>query len=153
MRVLLDTHVVIWLSTEPSRVPDHLQKLVLEADQRFISVVSFFEVALKHRKDPESFPFTFEFLTGAMGDLQAMELQLGRDHIRHVGTIPVLHKDPFDHLLMAQAIEEELVFVTMDASIENYELNGLILRNRDLFWAVGVFSGTLYIWLFRNDRG
>ena len=63
MRMLLDTHIVIWLSTEPSRVPDRLQKLVLEADQRFISVVSFFEVALKHRKDSGSFPFTFEFLS------------------------------------------------------------------------------------------
>ena len=129
MRVLLDTHIVIWLSTEPSRVPDHLQKLVLGADQRFISAVSFFEVALKHRKDPESFPFTFEFLTGAMGDLQAKELSLRRDHINHVGTIPVLHKDPFDRLLMAQAIEEELVFVTMDAAIENYVLDGLTLGN------------------------
>jgi len=129
MRVLLDTHIVIWLSTEPSRVPDHLQELVLEADQRFISVVSFFEVALKHRKDPDSFPFTFEFLSGAMGDLQATELPLRRDHISHVGTIPVLHKDPFDHLLMAQAIEEQLVFVTMDAAIENYVLDGLTLRN------------------------
>ena len=129
MRMLLDTHIVIWLSTEPSRVPDRLQKLVLEADQRFISVVSFFEVALKHRKDPDGFPFTFEFLTGAMGDLQATELPLRRDHIGRVGTIPVLHKDPFDHLLMAQAIEEELVFVTMDAAIVNYVLDGLTLRN------------------------
>lgn len=128
MRVLLDTHIVIWLSTEPSRVPDHLQTLVLEADQRFISVVSFFEVAMKHRKDPDSFPFTFEFLTGAMSDLQGTELPLRRDHISHVGTIPVLHKDPFDHLLMAQAIEEELVFVTMDAAIQNYVLDGLTLR-------------------------
>ncbi len=129
MRALLDTHIVIWLSTEPGRVPDHLQKLVLEADRRFISVVSFVEVALKHRKDPDGFPFTCEFLMGAMSDLQATELPLRRDHISHVGTIPVLHKDPFDHLLMAQAIEEELVFVTMDAAIENYVLDGLTLRN------------------------
>jgi PIN domain nuclease of toxin-antitoxin system len=129
MRILLDTHIVVWLSTEPSRVPDHLQKLVLEADQRFISVVSFFEVALNHRKDPDSFPFTFEFLTGAMGDLQATELPLRRDHISHVGTIPVLHKDPFDHLLMAQAIEEKLVFVTMDTAIQNYRLDGLTVLN------------------------
>ena len=129
VRVLLDTHIVIWLATEPGRVPDHLQKLVLEADQRFISVVSFFEVALKHRKDPDSFPFTFEFLAGVTGDLEAMELSLRRDHIRRLGAIPMLHKDPFDHLLMAQAIEEELIFVTMDAAIENYVIDGLTLRN------------------------
>lgn len=121
--------MVIWLSTEPSRVPDRLRKLVLEADQRFISVVSFLEVALKHRKDPDSFPFTCELLTAAMVDLQATELPLRRDHVSHIGTIPVLHKDPFDHLLMAQAIEEELAFVTVDAAVENYVLEGLTLRN------------------------
>ena len=129
MRVLLDTHIVIWLSTDPNRVPDHLQKLVLEAEQRYISVVSFFEVALKHRKDPDSFPFTFEFLSGAMGDLQATELPLRRAHIVHLATIPVLHKDPFDHLLISQAIEEELVFVTMDTAMASYSLAGLTMRN------------------------
>ena len=129
MRLLLDTHIVIWLSTEPNRVPDHLQKLVLEAEERFISVVSFFEVALKHRKDPDSFPFTFEFLSGAMTDLQAAELPLRRGHVAQLGANPVLHRDPFDHLLMAQAIDEELVLVTMDASIASYALAGLTLRS------------------------
>jgi PIN domain nuclease of toxin-antitoxin system len=111
------------------RVPDHLQKLVLEADQRYVSVVSFAEVALKHRKDPESFSFTFEFLAGVMGDLQASELPVRKGHISRIGTIPVLHKDPFDHLLMAQAIEEQLVFVTMDTAITGYTLDGLVVSN------------------------
>ena len=129
MRLLLDTHIVIWLSVAPDRVPDHLQKLVLEAQERYISIVSFFEVALKHRKDPDSFPFTFEFLSGAMADLQAAELPLRRSHVALVGTIPVLHKDPFDHLLMSQAIDEGLVLVTMDTSIATYALAGLTVRS------------------------
>lgn len=120
MPVLLDTHIAIWLATEPNRVCDHLQKLVLEADWRYISVVSFFEVAMKHRKDPDAFPFTFELLAGALGDLQAMELPLRKDHISRVGTIPFLHKDPVDHLLISQAIEERLVVITMDHAITSY---------------------------------
>ncbi len=128
MRLLLDTHIVIWLATDPDRVPGHLQNLVIEAEQRYISAVSFFEVALKHRKDPDSFPFTFEFLSGAMGDLQATELPLRRSHIAHVGTMPVLHKDPFDHLLMAQAIEEDLILVTMDSALAGYTRAGLTIR-------------------------
>ena len=127
--VLLDTHIVIWLSTEPDRVPKRLQRFVAEADRRYISVVSFVEVALKHRKDPEGFPFTFEFLECAANDLQALELPLRKRHITHIEQVPMLHRDPFDHLLMAQAIGEELVLVTMDSVLTTYTLDGLTIRN------------------------
>jgi len=129
MVVLLDTHIVIWLSTEPDRVPKRLQRLVAEADRRYISVVSYFEIALKHRKDPEGFPFTFEFLEYARNDLQALELPLRKKHIAHVEGIPSIHREPFDHLLMSQAIEEQLVLVTMDTAFASYAIDGLVIRS------------------------
>ena len=124
-QLLLDTHIVIWLATTPQRVPAHIQKLVSAAEQRFVSVVSFIEVALKHRKDPTTFPFTVELLTKAMTDLQALELPLRSSHSIPIGRLPWRHRDPFDHLLMAQAIQEKLPLVTLDADIAAYSKDGL----------------------------
>ena len=127
MGLLLDTHIVIWLSTEPDQIPATVRQAILDADQRYISAISFFEVAIKHRKDPEAFPFSFKLMETARKDLQALELPLRRKHLVHLERIPVLHKDPFDHLLMSQAIGEQLTLVSMDAAFSNYGVEGLAI--------------------------
>jgi PIN domain nuclease of toxin-antitoxin system len=98
---------------------------VSAAERRYVSVVSFIEVALKHRKDPAAFPFTVELLMKAMAELQALELPLRSNHSIRIERLPMRHRDPFDHLLMAQAIEEQLPLVTMDADIAVYTEDGL----------------------------
>jgi len=123
--LLLDTHIVIWLATAPERVPKHIQKLVSAAERRYVSVASVIEVALKHRKDPEAFPFTVELLIKAMRELQAVELPLRTSHGIRIERLPVRHRDPFDHMLMAQAIEESIPLVTMDADLAAYTEDGL----------------------------
>jgi PIN domain nuclease of toxin-antitoxin system len=123
--LLLDTHIVIWLTTDPDRVPAKIQKLVSAAERRYVSVVSFIEVAMKHRTYPAAFPFTVEFLTKAMGELQALELPLRNCHTASIDRLPLRHRDPFDHLLMAQALAEGLPLVSMDAGIAAYSQDGL----------------------------
>ncbi len=123
--LLLDTHIVIWLTTAPQRVPARIRKLVSTAERRYVSVVSFIEVALKHRKDPAGFPFTVELLRRAMSELYALELPLRSSHAVRIDRLPMRHRDPFDHLLMAQAIEERLPLVTMDTDIAAYTEDGL----------------------------
>jgi len=124
-QLLLDTHIVIWLTTTPERVPAHVRRLVSAAERRYVSVVSFIEVALKHRKDPAAFPFTVGLLTKAMGELQALELPVRSSHGVRIERLPLRHRDPFDHILMAQAIEESLPLVTMDADVAAYTEDGL----------------------------
>jgi PIN domain nuclease of toxin-antitoxin system len=124
-QLLLDTHIIIWLTTTPERVPAHIRKLVSSAERRYVSVVSFIEVALKHRKDAAAFPFTVELLTKAASELHALELPLRSNHTVRIERLPMRHRDPFDHLLMAQAIEEQLPLVTMDADIAAYTEDGL----------------------------
>jgi PIN domain nuclease of toxin-antitoxin system len=126
-QLLLDTHIVIWLTTTPQRVPANIQRLVSDAERRYVSVVSFIEVALKHRKDSAAFPFTVELLAKAMSDLQALELPLRTGHCVRIERLPMRHRDPFDHLLMAQALEEQLPLVTMDADIAAYSEDGLVV--------------------------
>ena len=102
-----------------------MQKLVSAAEHRYVSVVSFLEVALKRRKDPTGFPFTVGLLTKAMTELQAVELPLRSSHAAGIERIPMRHRDPFDRILIAQAIEESLPLVTMDADIAAYTADGL----------------------------
>jgi PIN domain nuclease of toxin-antitoxin system len=130
-QLLLDTHIVIWLTTEPQRVPLHIQKLISAAERRFVSVVSYLEVALKHLKDPLSFPFTVGLLTKAVPELQALELPLQSRHGVRLERLPLRHRDPFDHLLIAQAIEEQLPLVSMDADIAPYAEDGLTVIGRN----------------------
>lgn len=126
-QLLLDTHIVIWLTTAPERVPSRVRRLVAEAERRYVSVVSFLEVALKHRKDRTAFPFTAELLLKAMGELHAVELPLRSSHGIRLERLPLRHRDPFDHMLMAQAIEENVPLVTMDPDIAPYAEDGLVV--------------------------
>lgn len=126
--LLLDTHIAIWLATDPVRVPNSIRKEVSNADRRYISAVSFAEVALKHRKNPTGFPFTSNHLEQALFDLRAIELPLYPSHVKDISRIPLKHKDPFDHLLMAQALSEGCPLVTLDTKILGYRLKGLQLK-------------------------
>ena len=77
-------------------------------------------MALKHCKLGAQFPFTTDYMRQAVSDLQATELPLRREHAEVLSRLPVLHRDPFDHLLMAQAIHEKIELVTTDAAILQY---------------------------------
>ena len=125
MRALLDTHIVIWLAVDLSRIPLPIRRVVERADVRLVSVISYAEVAFKHRKSPSAFRFSGLDLKRTMEDLQATELPLIGNHIEELSRIPILHKDPFDHLLMAQAISEDCPFATQDQSILSYKVKGL----------------------------
>ncbi|MBL8291764.1 MAG: type II toxin-antitoxin system VapC family toxin [Bryobacterales bacterium] len=125
MRILLDTHVVIWLATEPESIPLALQGKIGDADQRLISVVSFAEVGFKRRKYGDRFGFTLEHMEQALLDLKAMELPLIRGHLERLASLPVLHKDPFDHLLLSQALAENVELATLDADVRKYGAAGI----------------------------
>ena len=125
MNVLLDTHIIIWLATEHLQVPSAIRETVKKAEKRYVSVVSNAEVAFKHRKNPTGFSFTLENLKRSVEALRCIETPLLGSHIAELPRIPLRHKDPFDHLLMAQAISERCRFVTLDEKILTYKLSNL----------------------------
>lgn len=121
--VLLDSHIVIWLAVDPERVSTKIRSSVLSAERRFVSAVTYSEIALKHRKFPEQFPFTTDHLDHAMKSQRNAELPFTAAHARILPNIPALHKDPFDHMLLAQAVNEGLLFATMDRDLIPYGRN------------------------------
>ena len=125
MKVLLDTHIIVWLATEPDRIPQNLRSKIETAASRFFSSVSAVEIELKHRRYPSKFPFDGGHLQKAITDLSCTELALKFQHAAELRGIPLLHNDPFDHLLMAQAMSERIALATMDKSILGYQLKHL----------------------------
>ena len=121
--ILLDSHIVIWLAIDPDRVLRKIRNRILSAERRFVSSITYSEIILKHRKFPEQFPFTAAHLDEAMKSQANLELPFTTAHARMLSRIPALHKDPFDHMLLAQAVSEGLALATMDRDLLPYGRN------------------------------
>jgi PIN domain nuclease of toxin-antitoxin system len=118
MRLLLDTHIVYWNYYEPRRIPERARELMLKSEAVFISSVSIWEIAIKARlgkinADPKSI---FQRI-GAAG---FHELPVLARHAVVVADLPLHHSDPFDRLLIAQALSEPLYLLTVDAVLSQY---------------------------------
>lgn len=129
MRLLLDTHVFVWLLGEPSMVGDDARALL--ADRRnevLVSAVSAMEVSTKVRLGNfESAGRLVESWSARVADIQASELAITTEHALLAGSLDWAHRDPFDRLLAAQSIIENLTLVSTDPAMTG--LGGLrVLR-------------------------
>lgn len=123
MRLLLDTHVIIWLAVEPELIPPAiLAEIADPANEVFASVASVWELAIKEslRKRSGMPPMTslqaLEFLRDAGIDL----LPITERHAVAVADLPSIHADPFDRMLVAQALTEPLRLVSHDRNVAAY---------------------------------
>lgn len=123
MRLLLDTHVAIWLGSQPELVPDGVQRLVRDpSNDIFISSVTILEIAIKRktgRRDAP--PFGADEAIRNFEESGYEFLQVTPRHAALVETLALRHKDPFDHLLIAQAISEPMHLISNDAIISLYD--------------------------------
>lgn len=121
MRVLLDTHVLLWLLMEPRRLPKRLRDAVEDPGHDVMfSAVNIWEVAIKKALGKPSFDFTADQVLHAARATQLKELPVTAEHAARVGTLEPLHRDPFDRLLLAQALCEPARLLTSDRMIARY---------------------------------
>lgn len=117
MRYLLDSNIVIWLLEEPTRIKAPVMDVLLDpSSELLVSTASLLEIVSK----AASGRLTFE--EEARGKIEAVSkwLPVQEHHAWRVRSLPVLHKDPFDRILVAQAIEESLTLVTGDHRLADY---------------------------------
>lgn len=122
MRYVLDTHVAIWTLTEPRRLPVSISGL-FAAGPGFvlISAVVIWEIAIKYRLGrTDRPPFSGGEAIGHFRTAGFGILNVTAAHAAHVEHLPPLHGDPFDRLMLAQAIVEEMQFVTYDRHLSRY---------------------------------
>lgn len=122
MRLLLDTHAFLWWVADDPRLPERARSVIAAGDNEiFFSAASAWEIAIKSGLDRVEVPEPLaEFING---QLYANAFEALPIHLRHasaVAALPDVHKDPFDRMLVAQAIQEDLTLVTGDGQIAGY---------------------------------
>lgn len=124
MRVLLDTHVYLWVLANDRRLPQSFRDVIADPrNMKLVSSLTMAEIAVKQ---------TIGKLTidGALpDDLVARgldELPFTHGHAKVMHSLPLLHRDPFDRMLIAQAIAEDTVFLTLDPACTQYDVPLLV---------------------------
>lgn len=121
MKLLLDTHLLLWAAAEPSKVPKKFRSLILENDNElFFSAVSIWEIAIKSQLGRADFEIDPHVLRRGLIDNGYLELTISGEHALAVLALAPLHKDPFDRMLVAQATVEGFVLLTSDEQVAAY---------------------------------
>ena len=121
MRLLLDTHVLLWALADDRRLSSHVRELLLEPlNDVYFSAASVWEIAIKRALRRGTMPISAEQAVSLFHEAGYEQLAISSDHAVAVETLPAIHADPFDRMLIAQALSEPLRLVTHDAVVASY---------------------------------
>jgi PIN domain nuclease of toxin-antitoxin system len=124
LRRLFDTQLLVWALVTPQRLSPVAARLLTDPDSTAIfSAVSVWEVAIKSALKKPDFDIAPDDFLEALRETGFDELPVFPEHTLWVTDLPGIHKDPFDRLLIAQAMAEDAVFVTADKTIATYPGN------------------------------
>ncbi len=118
MRLLLDTHIFIWSVAADPRLPQQAREMMLEASEVFVSSASIWEAAIKAALG--KLDVDIDHLASAIASSGFTELPVRAKHAVSVRSLPPIHNDPFDRLLIAQAMTEPLHLLTADEQLSAY---------------------------------
>jgi len=129
MRLLLDTHILLWSLADPRRLPESAREAIETGDNEILfSAASIWEIAIKAQLLRAEFGVDTATIISAARETRFTELAIGAEHAAAVSALPPHHKDPFDRLLMAQAFTEPARLVTADKALAAY--------SNDLVWLI-----------------
>lgn len=121
MKLLLDTHLLLWAAGLPERLPVEAARLIEdEGNSLLFSAASLWEVAIKSGLGRDDFRVDARLLRRGLLDNGYEELPILSAHVVMVDTLPEIHKDPFDRILVAQAQHEGITLLTSDAVVARY---------------------------------
>jgi len=120
--LLLDTHVVFWWLTDDSTLSDEIKTTLDQEPDVYVSAVTIWEVTIKQSTGRILGPAD---LAEQICNKGFRELQISFQHAKTAGRLPLIHKDPFDRMLIAQARCEDLTLVTRDTNCQRYDVNVL----------------------------
>ena len=127
MRVLLDTHTFLWWITDNKQLSATSRDVIGNSqNELFLSAASGWEMAIKARIGKLELPANFEqFIAEQLQQNAITGLPIQMSHALHVYTLPVLHRDPFDRLLIAQSQLENMPILTIDPQVGQYDVEVL----------------------------
>lgn len=121
MKLLLDTQVLLWAAGQPERLSAAARRLLNDRRNELIfSAASLWEIAIKKGLGRDDFRVEPRILRRGLLDSGYSELPVTSEHAVSIDTLPALHRDPFDRLLLAQALSEGFTLLTSDAQLVRY---------------------------------
>lgn len=118
MRILLDTHIFLWWVNGDAKLSKRLRSLILSATEIYISSASIWEAGIKIKL--AKLEANIESLVDSITASGFIELPITAKHAAFVCQLPPIHRDPFDRILISQAVCEPLQFLTFDKTLEPY---------------------------------
>ncbi|AKP74959.1 PIN domain protein (plasmid) [Piscirickettsia salmonis] len=121
MKYILDTHVLLWTASDSPKLSSEVRLLLNErGNELFFSAASLWEIAIKNSLGRKDFKVEPHLLRRGLLDNGYSELVITSEHAVGVSGLPSIHKDPFDRILIAQAISEGFTLLTADELVAQY---------------------------------
>ena len=123
MRVLLDTHTLLWILFNPTNIDEKVIDIVTNYKNDIcVSVVSLWEIEIKHLKRPDTMPYSAKEIKSAIEKAGFRLFPIRSEHIDKLSFIieQKIHQDPFDHLLLSTSLYEQCALLTHDKEVRNY---------------------------------
>jgi PIN domain nuclease of toxin-antitoxin system len=123
MDLLLDTHSLIWFLNGDEKLSDNAKSAIEDpANSKIVSIASIWEIAIKISLDKFRFPKGFKYFLEMVEDNGFEILPITFEHALELSTLEFIHRDPFDRLLIVQCISDNLIIVTKDNNIKQYNI-------------------------------
>ena len=118
--ILLDTCVLLWFLHDDPVLSDKIMVRIEESENAYLSIASLWEIAIKKAIKKLDIPESVKELEKICNDKDIVILPIKTDYLERLQQLPMIHNDPFDRLIMATAIEENLTLLTDDRNIKKY---------------------------------
>jgi len=129
MKYLLDSHTFLWFSTDAPDLSRHAKSIILDTKVSIaVSMASFWEISIKNSLGKLRIDTGFEALLDVANKNGFEILHVNFDHVTHVNKLPFHHRDPFDRMIIAQAIAENMDIIGVDKEFDNYLIDKPIKR-------------------------
>ena len=131
-KLLLDTHVLLFAFSKPAKLGATAKSLILNPSNNvYFSVASAWKVAIKNARHPDQMPYTINDFLGCCKKAGYRELPITAEHVRMLRVIDSnhsspIHSDPFNRMLICQTRSEDMLFLTQDSKILNYNFGNII---------------------------
>ncbi|CAD5970079.1 hypothetical protein PCC9214_03753 [Planktothrix tepida] len=122
---LLDTHTFIWLSENDPNLPDSLREMIDIADHVYLSIASLWEIAIKLNLGKLSLQQSYKTIEDKLENSDILLLPIMFIDTLQICNLPLHHRDPFDRMLIAQAINRSLILISRDIKFDAYPIQRL----------------------------
>ena len=117
---LIDTHVLIWLLSESSLLSENARKELESGNKIYVSIASLWEIAIKRAIGKLKLSYTIKDIVSKCEKYKIDIMQIKPEHLDYIDNLPDIHNDPFDRLIISQALTENMSLITKDNTIPRY---------------------------------